>query len=111
MFGQGRVWPAESGVVEQNVDLTEGVDGRSDHALDVGGLRDVDAYRHRDIAEQLRDVAFLPAEVSAADAGSFVGESSGRCSPDTGAGAGDDGDLAPQAVLSHLNDPPAATRA
>ena len=73
-------------------------------------MGDVNAYRHGDLAQQIGDVALLPADVGADDTGPFLGESFGGGPPDTRARASDDRDLARE-TAAHLDDPLAPSRA
>jgi hypothetical protein len=89
---------AEPGVVEQHVDPAEGRLGGLDHALDVGGDRDVDLDRHRAVADDSRGLLLATAAVGTDDPGALGGEEHRARAPDAGAGTGDDGDLPVEAA-------------
>ena len=87
----------DAGVVDQDVDRTEGLFGVRDHGGDLGGLGHVGAVINRLDAKFLFDAAALRldrggvAEAVDQDIAAFLGEGAGDGEADARSRAGDDG--------------------
>jgi hypothetical protein len=74
---EGHDRAAETGVVEQHIELAEMLFGGGDHPLDVGLDRDIDVDGHGGLADALGDILLLPAAVGTYDLGALLCEQDG----------------------------------
>lgn len=102
-----RAGPFEAGVGEDDVEAAEGLDGVSDHGLDLGLVGDVGLNEGGAAAGLLNQCdglfAFLLAATGDDDACALLGEGDGGFAADAAGAAGDENDLVGErlSLLAH----------